>query len=104
MRYQKDDQIKYDAEIKAMHPNTSFGPNTFAELGWEPYAEPAPPTPQTDRRAEIIAELDEIDRKSIRALRENDAARIATWEQTAQALRDELASLPPPPTIPGMLA
>ena len=53
---------------------------------------PADPLPNP-RIAEIYAELDLIDRKSIRAIREGDATRVQEWEQQAQALRAELASL-----------
>lgn len=38
----------------------------------------------------ILAELDALDRKSIRALREGNAARIAELEQKAVALRLQL--------------
>ena len=94
MRYQKDGQIKHEREIRAMHKNISFGPNTYAELGWLPYVETvAPVDSAVVRRLEIFAALAEIDRKSIRALREDNAARIATLEQDAQSLRDELAAL-----------
>jgi hypothetical protein len=45
------------------------------------------------RQAEIMDALDALDRKSIRAIREGDAARIAQWEAQAVALRAELATL-----------
>lgn len=40
--------------------------------------------------APILAQLDELDRKSIRALREGDAARVAQIEAQATALRAAL--------------
>lgn len=49
-------------------------------------------TPQ-ERISEILQELNEIDRKSIRALRANEADYIAIYEQQAQALREELQQL-----------
>lgn len=39
---------------------------------------------------EIVDELDDLDRKSIRALREGDAARVAQIEARAEALRRRL--------------
>jgi hypothetical protein len=38
----------------------------------------------------ILAQLDDIDRKSIRAIRENDTTRMAQYEQQAVALRTQL--------------
>jgi hypothetical protein len=46
-----------------------------------------------DRKAEIILTLEKIDAKSIRSIREGDAARIAEWETQAEMLRAELATL-----------
>lgn len=55
---------------------------------------PEPADKQTQPRViEIYAELDNIDRKCIRALRENDTARITQYETQAEALRVELRSL-----------
>jgi hypothetical protein len=55
---------------------------------------PEPADKNTQPRViEIYAELDVIDRKCIRALRENDTARITQYEQQAEALRIELRSL-----------
>lgn len=55
---------------------------------------PEPADKNTQPRViEIYAELDGIDRKCIRALRENDTARITQYEQQAEALRVELRSL-----------
>lgn len=54
--------------------------------------EPADPVPNP-RIAQILAELETLDRKSIRALREGDATRIAEIEAQAEALRQELRSL-----------
>jgi hypothetical protein len=45
------------------------------------------------RIQEIYNELDSIDRKCIRALRENDTARITQYEQQAETLRIELRGL-----------
>lgn len=54
--------------------------------------EPADPLPNP-RIAQILAELEALDRKSIRALREGDATRIADIEAQAEALRVELRSI-----------
>jgi hypothetical protein len=45
------------------------------------------------RKTAILAELESIDLKSIRALREAHRARIDALEEQAQALRTELAGL-----------
>src|SRR3990172_7912409 len=46
------------------------------------------------RRAEIEAELSNIDLKSIRSIRERNAAKIQDFENSAIALRAELIGLP----------
>ncbi len=43
MQYQKDGQVFSELEVRLAHPNVSFAPTTYAELG---YAEYAPPTPE----------------------------------------------------------
>lgn len=45
------------------------------------------------RKQEILKELDELDLKSIRAIRANDTEYIAEYEQQAEALREELRTL-----------
>lgn len=45
------------------------------------------------RTAEILARLDELDLKSIRAIRANDTEYIQAYETEAIALREELRSL-----------
>lgn len=45
------------------------------------------------RKQEILKELDELDLKSIRAIRSNDTEYIAEYEQQAEALREELRTL-----------
>lgn len=47
------------------------------------------------RVAEIDAALDDLDRRSIRALREGDSVRIAALETTAAGLRAERSTLVP---------
>lgn len=49
--------------------------------------------PPVRTRGDILAALAQIDVRSIRALREGDAARIASLEADAAALRAELADL-----------
>lgn len=56
-------------------------------------AEALRPAPVVDRTAEIKAELQAIDAKSIRPIRDGDAARIAGLEAQAAALREELRLL-----------
>ena len=46
-----------------------------------------------NRIAEILAELETIDNKSIRAIRANDTDYIAMYETQAEELREELRSL-----------
>lgn len=43
-----------------------------------------------DSKFKILQQLDEIDAKSIRALRTNDTTRLAALESQAQALRKQL--------------
>lgn len=55
---------------------------------------PQPADPYTKPRvSEILNELQLIDSKSVRALRENDTARINALEAQAETLRVELRSL-----------
>lgn len=46
------------------------------------------------RISEIKIELDELDKKTIRALRSNESERIAEYENQAILLRQELSGLP----------
>lgn len=55
-----------------------------------PVQESAPPT---RTRFDVLADLATLDTKSIRALRESNATRIAELEAQAIALRAELAAL-----------
>lgn len=48
----------------------------------------------------IIAQLDSLDLKSIRAIRENNAAKVAQWDAEADILRAQLL----PMTAAGVLA
>lgn len=43
MIFQKDGSVFNAAQLKALHPNISFGPNTPAELGYTPYEMPPAP-------------------------------------------------------------
>lgn len=52
---------------------------------------PAIPLTKEELNAPILAQLTEIDAKSIRALREGNGARIADLEQQATTLRSQLA-------------
>jgi hypothetical protein len=54
---------------------------------------PEVPASTTRPRADVLADLASIDMRSIRALREGNAARIAELEAQAVALRAELAAL-----------
>ena len=66
------------------------------EAGWtvngDQWAAPVPVVP-VRTRADVLADLAAIDLKSIRALRENNATRIAELEAQAVDLRAELAAL-----------
>lgn len=44
-------------------------------------------------REEIMAELEEVDRKSIRPLREGDSVRLVSLEERAKILRKRLLSI-----------
>ena len=55
--------------------------------------QPAVPYVPVRTRADVLADLQAIDARSVRALREGNAARIDELETQAQALRTELAAL-----------
>lgn len=50
-------------------------------------------TATIDQIASIINQLNDIDRKSIRAIRAADATYMAYWEGQAKTLRTQLAAL-----------
>ena len=92
-------------EVARVDPFTIFQPGYAAlfvecpddvEAGWtfdgDQWAAPVPIEP-TRTRTDVLADLATIDQKSIRALRENNATRIAELEAQAVALRAELAAL-----------
>lgn len=56
MRYTKDGQTKTAGQIARQHRNLSFGPNTYAELGWVP--EPDAPADANVPKRKQIAELE----------------------------------------------
>lgn len=67
-------------------------PTDTDEYKWfEADAIPAIYQPRT--RQNIIFELDEIDRKSIRAIRTNDTVRMEQLEAQAELLREELRNV-----------
>jgi hypothetical protein len=68
-------------------------PLRYFRIGEAPIPAEPPEVSEVSRREEILQELNEIDRKSIRALRANEADYIAMYEQQAQALREELQQL-----------
>ena len=78
----------------------SFAPqlppvDPFAGVDWsviEAAVEAAPPTVE-QQNAVIKFQLQEIDQKSIRALREGDTARVAALEADAVTLRSQLQQL-----------
>ncbi len=42
MQYQKDGLIYSELQVRQRHPNVSFAPTTYAELGYAEYTPPAP--------------------------------------------------------------
>lgn len=82
-------------------PPATVGDEVARWMGnaWEvlPHRPVAPPVqesaPPTRTRFDVLADLASIDTKSIRALRESNATRIAELEAQAIALRAELAAL-----------
>ncbi len=56
----------------------------------EPYDPPTLVQLAMQRRQEILTSLNAIDAKSIRALRENDQARLAELDEQAKILRNQL--------------
>lgn len=90
----------YFQDLQPVHTNCYIEVTEAQRLSWPIYRanaardglEPAPPLPQSVEQfnAPILAALASIDAKSIRALREGDAARIASLESQAAALRLQL--------------
>ena len=62
----------------------------WVEAGNTP--DPVDPPSKEELNDPILAQLDAIDAKSIRALREGDAARVADLEAQAAALRSQLVT------------
>ena len=58
--------------------------------GWDGQSFTPTPIDKTAFNAPILLQLQEIDQKSIRAIREGDTTRIAAWEAQAAALRAQL--------------
>jgi hypothetical protein len=93
--YHPDIAKFYDTEVP---PGTENGA-TLVDGEWvnppPPVYVPQPDVPvvQVRTRADVLADLASIDMRSIRALREGNAARIAELEAQAVALRAELAAL-----------
>lgn len=74
------------ASIPADPANTDYAAYlAWVDAGGVP--DPVDPPTAAEINAPIYAQLDELDRKSIRALREGDAARVAQIEAQATALR-----------------
>lgn len=59
-------------------------------LRWEGAGGVTGPMAPLDINAPIYAQLEEVDRKSIRPAREGDTVRLAALEAQAQALRSQL--------------
>ena len=60
---------------------------------WEGYEERRRQEEKAAKRQEILQKLDELDLKSIRAIRAGDQEYIAQYEAQAQELRRQLAEL-----------
>ena len=82
-------RLSDNASIPADPANVDYA----AFLAWQEAGgvpDPVDPPSAAEINAPIYAKLDELDRKSIRALREGDAARVAQIEAQASALRATL--------------
>ena len=80
----QDDAAQYGHELFARALAGEYG--LIAD-----YAVPAPTS--AAKKSQILASLAALDAKSIRPLREGDAARISELDEQAAALRAELAAL-----------
>ena len=86
-------------ETQAAYPNATCVDGSTGGIGWlwdgtVLSAPPVPePEPQTRTRADVLADLATLDTKSIRALCEQDATRLADLEAQKEALRAELRSM-----------
>lgn len=81
-----DDRLRCDGTD---YPFTVIGEYQISE---DDSLAQVPPTPKRSREA-IQADLDALDLKSIRAIREGDAARVSEWELQAEMLREELRNV-----------
>lgn len=86
-------------EARAAYPSAVCIDGSVGGIGWlwdgtTLSAPPVPePAPQPRTRADVLADLATLDTKSIRALCEQDTARLASLEVQKEALRTELRSL-----------
>ena len=88
--------MKYAEFPVGTHPDLPEG-TTFVEVADQAALDTVtldsiPLTPAQQKQS-ILAQLDDIDSKSIRALRTNDATRLSEYEAQAVSLRAQLAAL-----------
>ena len=58
-------EIRSESEIRLLHPNKSFAPSTYLELGWEDYVPPIPVlTPQQIQQNLVNAVQQHLDNKA----------------------------------------
>lgn len=80
------DKVCYWDEVEGCQKERDCTPEEQAEIDARRAAGPSP----DEVNAPILASLEEIDRKSIRALREGNSVRIAELESQATELRLQL--------------
>lgn len=74
--------------------DTSYGLGEVStKEEWDSLEVTPPSVPSDAQIASLKMQLIDIDSKSIRAIREGDTQRIASWEEQAEALREQIRQL-----------
>ena len=90
-------KLKVNNEIMLSEVSFKVGESQAIEISQEEYEQLANEKQalreKEERKQEILLQLNEIDNKSIRALRNNEADRLQELEKQAEELREELKEL-----------
>ena len=84
--------VETDKALYALEPWEKIENDQVIE-DWEGYEERKRQEEKTAKRQEILQKLDDLDLKSIRAIRANDQEYIAKYEVEAKELRKQLQEL-----------
>lgn len=90
-------KLKVNNEIMLSEVSFKVGESQAIKISQEEYEQLANEKQalreKEERKQEILLQLSEIDNKSIRALRNNEADRLQELEKQAEELREELKEL-----------